>query len=374
MPKQCVIFDSGSSMTRLGFTGETAPMVLPTVVGKLRYPHLALQGEDPNRIYVGDEGQQRRGILAPKYPVEFGIVINWEYMEAIWRYAFYSVLAVDPSEHGVIVTEPVLNPVANRERLFEVFFDTFGVKELAVEVRQVLAMKQSGRMTGALFHCGDRVTHCVPIASGFIIPKAIIRVDYGGSFVTDYLSGIVVSRGYSFITAQERQILKNIKESLCYVAMDFDQEFIKLAEAEEDVERSYELPDGQVITFGSERYRAPEMLFQPAFIGMGASGVVDVVYTSIMNINRMENKEGRNINALRNELFANIVLAGGTTLFPGFPERLQADLAKMAPNNAHVNVIALPQRRHSVFIGASQLAVAGKIPFVQNPRKKKAKE
>ena len=358
----------------MGFTGETAPMVLPTLVGKHRFPLLVQEGEDPNKIYVGDEVQPRRGLLALKYPVEFGIIVNWEYMEAIWRYAFYSLLAVDPSEHGVIVTEPVLNPVANRERLFEVFFDTFGVKELAVEVRQVLALKQSGRMTGALFHCGDRVTHCVPIASGFIIPNAIIHVGYGGAFVTDYLSRIHISTGYSFLTPQERQILKKIKESLCYVAMDYDEEFSKLAEAEEAVERSYELPDGQVITFGWERYRAPEMLFQPAFIGMSAWGVVDVVYRSIMIIDRMENKEGRDINALRKELFANIVLAGGTTLFPGFPERLQADLAKMAPNNAPVNVIALPQRRHSVFIGASQLAVAGKIPFVQNPTKKKAKE
>lgn len=345
MARRTVVIDVGSGYCKAGIAGEEEPRCcFPSIVGRPKTANV-MSGTQAAECYVGDEAQAKRGVLILTYPICHGIVEDWDDIEKIWHHVFYHGLRVQPQEHPVLLTEPALNPKKNRERLTQTMFDTFYVPALYISTQAVLSLYASGRTTGIVCDIGDGVTHVVPVYEGYCMPHAVDRMNLAGRDLTTYLMKLMKERGSVLTTTAEREIVRDIKEKCCYLAVDFDVELAK-AQQSNEVEITYEMPDGQIATLVDERFRCPEALFNPELIGSEGKGIHQMVWDSIRACDI----------DIRAALAANVVLSGGTTMIAGFGKRLKQELISLAPPTVRINILVPDDRLYSVFIGGSMIS------------------
>ncbi|KAI6646615.1 beta-actin [Oopsacas minuta] len=337
-----IVIDNGSGTLKSGLAGTSTICTVPSMVGRPRHSGVMVGMWQNGRPFTGFKCKKFRGIVTTKYPIQHIVISNWDDMETLWKDTIYNELHLEPKEHSMLLTEPPLNPLRNREKMTEIMFEAFEIPALLICTNSILSLFASGRTTGLVIDSGDGASYTVPIFKNHSLNNAVIRSDINGRDITGYMMKILEERGYTLATTPDRDIVNDIKEKLGYVALDFEEEMNKKYS---QVNRHYELNSG-IITIGNERFRCAEPIFNPSYLGMSIAGLQDTAYHSIMKCDV----------EIRNYLFSNIVLSGGNTMFPGMRERMQRDIQQLAPKGVQVNVISPPERHYSAWRGGAMLA------------------
>ena len=268
-------------------------------------------------------------------------------MDKFIHHILYKELHVNPENHSVWYSEPLLNPKQNRELLSELSFEIFKISSMYLNLQSVLSLYSAGLTTGCVFDSGDSLSRSACIYEGYISTGDVSIVKLAGREVTDYLMRLLFNRGFCFTTASERETVSDVKEKLAYVPIDYKQEMTSSIS-----DLAYQLPDGQVVYLGRELVSGPQAFFQPSLIGMKSDGIHSIIYKNIQN-SELD---------IRNCFYKNIVIAGGNTMYPGMCERLCKEITKLAPQCIKVNVIAPINRKYSSWNGGSILSTLSGNP------------
>ncbi|KAJ5078825.1 actin-7-related [Anaeramoeba ignava] len=295
------VVENGCGMIKAGYGGDDDPFaIFPSLIGKA--PNLPqMVGLSNKDTFVGDEALYKKGILTLEYPIEFGLVKNWDSLEKILHFTFYNGLRIAPEERDILLTS----------------------KSGFIVLDLLLALLQSGRTTGTVISSGEGVTSCISIYNGYFSKNSVFKSNLAGKVLNKSLMEILNEFGLYFSTLGHLEIVRDIKEKICYVALDFEEEIQKSIESN-SIQRGYQLPNGDVIELNDARFKCSEALFQPHLIGMDDTiPIHKMIYESIMK-SPIHN---------RKELFNNIILVGGTTLLTGIIERLNKEISSLVNKN-----------------------------------------
>lgn len=358
MAKPPIVCDNGTGFVKCGFAGDNFPAhIFPSIIGRpILRAEEKIQDVVLKDIMVGDECTVARDFLETSYPITNGIVQKWDDMIHLYNYTFNERLGIDPKEHKIMLTEAANNPKKNREKLVECMFETFGFQGVHCSIQAVLTLYAQGLLTGVVVDSGDGVTHIVPVYEGFALPQSIRRLDVAGRHLTEYMIKLLLMRGYSFNRTADFEVVREIKEKVCFVGYDLALEK-RLALETTTVVQSYTLPDGRVLKVGPERFQAPEALFDPSQIDVESKGLAELVFDCIQSCDM----------STRPDLYKHIVLSGGSTMYPGLPSRLEKEIKllhlqhvckgdKEQAAKLKLRIEDPPRRKHMVFLGGSVLA------------------
>ncbi|XP_042563657.1 actin-3-like [Clupea harengus] len=339
-----VVIDPGSAYTKAGFSGDERPRaVVRSTAGRSAY-----RPDESGRV-GGFRGSSAAadppgpGAPSSHSALGDGLITDWDALEQLWSALLQEELHVCPQEHAVLATDSPLAPPAQRQRLAELLFEQFGVPALYLSHRPVLSLYSYGLVTGLLVDSGSSATRVCPVYSGYCLPHANYSMPLGGAAVSAYLRRLLGEAGSrpGGGASERRSLLREVKRQSCYVSQDFEQELRQGSEVTE-----YRLPDNTTVALGNERFRCAELLFCPSLDGAAQPGVHILAMSSLQS----------SAPEWQEELLANVVVCGGSSLLGGFPERLQAELERLAPRGSRVRVLSSSQRHFSSWLGGSIVA------------------
>eukprot|EP00382_Lankesteria_abbotti_P001695 CAMPEP_0113856596 /NCGR_PEP_ID=MMETSP0372-20130328/9353_1 /TAXON_ID=340204 /ORGANISM="Lankesteria abbotti" /LENGTH=385 /DNA_ID=CAMNT_0000831673 /DNA_START=98 /DNA_END=1255 /DNA_ORIENTATION=+ /assembly_acc=CAM_ASM_000359 len=353
MSGPAVIVDIGSGFIKAGLrTDENPRAILPSLVGRPRRRYSSKYDGEP--AFVGDDAISRRHELSFTYPIDHGHVDDWLEIEELFNYLFHTEMAIDLKDHPVLLTEPPLASQIHREKLAEVIFELYDAPELNLSLQGIMALYSTGRSTGLVVEVGEGVTQVVPVYEGYTDKSCIKRSDFGGQELTMYLQKLLCDNGYAMTSRDDYENVRLIKESVCYVAVDPAEEDLR-----DDLNVTHTLPDGMTlrdgvtntITLGPERFYCPEALFDPHLLQRDNPPLTELIWQAVQ-ASPMETR--------RSALGA-VILSGGSTLFPGLPERLTKEIKQTSPPQARssVRVIANDDRLFADWLGAQSFCDPG---------------
>ncbi|KAH8860695.1 Actin-related protein 2-A [Schistosoma japonicum] len=320
-----VVCDNGTGFVKCGYAGATFPeFIFPSLIGRPILRATSRVGNlEVQDLMIGDEASELRQMLEISYPLENGIVRNWDDMIHLYDYIFGpKKMNIDPKHAKILLTEPPLNPLSNREKMVEVMFENYGFNALFIAIQATLTLYAQGLMTGVVVDSGDGVTHICPVYEGISLPHLTRRLNVAGRDITRYLIKLLLLRGYAFNQTADFETIRQMKEKLCYVAYDVKQEQ-SLALDTTVLVKKYTLPDGRVIKVGGELFGAPEALFQPHLIDREGVGISELLFNTI---------QAADIDT-RPAFYKHIVLSGGSTMYPGLPSRLEREIKQLYLQN-----------------------------------------
>nr|XP_020729777.1 actin-like isoform X2 [Odocoileus virginianus texanus] len=295
-----LICDYGSGFSKVGFAGTEAPLaVFPTILGKLRHE--------------------------------------------IWHYSFYQMLHVAPEQHPLLMAEPPLNSMSSKERLSQILFETFSVPALYLANQGVLSLYASGHTAGMTIESGEGMTYFVPIIDGCPLHQSTFHMDIAGQDLTLYFLRLLSESGHLLVSTADRECMRDLKEKNCFVALDFEKE--KAEANSPSYPQKCQLPDGQEIDLGRERFFCPEALFQPDLIERNDLGIHIKAFECISSCNP----------ALWKILFGHIILSGGTGTCSGLRARLQKEASALVSPKINVKVSTCPYSVYGAWAGGSIL-------------------
>lgn len=325
-----------------GFAGDDGPQAtFPSVVG---YPTSRgiMVGMDPKDCFAGEEAQAKRSNLVLRWPVERGIVSDWDALEQLLHHLFSRELQVAPEEHRILIADAPSSPPELREKMTALLFDTFQVRAVSMHMDAALCLAAEGIETGLVLYSEGQATHVVPVLKGKPIRSSIQSIPLGQQDLTNYMVQLLAELQLSLSSPAERETARDIVEKLCYVAEDFEAETQNFG-GSSSIEKTYDMPDGNLCSVGSQRFRCPEILFQPGLSGRDFPGIHALAAQVLLEA----------APDLRQQLARNIILAGSNMMCPGIAERLKKELTQLLPSPIEIRVVTPPERKYSAWIGGS---------------------
>ena len=341
----CVI-DNGSGYMKAGFSGEESPKIMfPTMVGKTKVEGIYV-GDEKKESIIGSEAEKKFGILDISYPIQGGVVVNWDEMERIWANTFYTELKIAPEEHNLLLSESPFTSRKDREKTLEMMFETFNCASTYIVAQSVLAAYSVGKSTGISIDCGHTSLNFAPIYEGFLIRNSVHHIPIAGKDINDLMINLLMKNGQVIESKMQKQSIIKAKELYCYFAQDFKNEEKEFDNNGEEI-KEWELPDKRKIKIGKERFQSTEVLFNPKKFGYDYSNFQELFKKTVKSIDT----------DLREIMLANIIFNGGTTLIKGFKSRVNQEIEEAGKDYEFKKKIhTYPEAQFMAWIGGSILS------------------